>query len=113
SDLSISRLCSAKRSRHPVVQGHHRHPEEGPPVRKAAIALTAFLGGLLIVLCLGAGTASAQEDGEAVQGTLVSAGQPVAGVKIDVKAEGGAAVGSAVSDDTGKWRVGRSEEHTS
>jgi neutral amino acid transport system permease protein len=75
-------------------------------VRKAAIALTAFLGGLLIVLGLGAGSASAQEGGEAVQGTLVSAGQPVAGVKIDVKAEGGAAVGSAVSDDTGKWRVG-------
>jgi branched-chain amino acid transport system permease protein len=74
-------------------------------VRKAAIALTAFLGGLLIVLCLGAGTASAQEDGEAVQGTLVSAGQPVAGVKIDVKVEGGVAVGSAVSDDKGKWRV--------
>jgi branched-chain amino acid transport system permease protein len=74
-------------------------------VRKAAIALTAFLGGLLIVLCLGAGTASAQEDGEAVQGTLVSAGQPVAGVKIDVKVEGGVAVGSTLSDDTGKWRV--------
>jgi neutral amino acid transport system permease protein len=74
-------------------------------VRKAAIALTAFLGGLLIVLCLGAGTASAQEGGEAVQGTLVSAGQPVANVKIDVKVEGGVAVGSAVSDDKGKWRV--------
>lgn len=74
-------------------------------MRKAAIALTAFLGGLLIVLCLGAGTASAQEDGEAVQGTLVSAGQPVANVKIDVKVEGGVAVGSAVSDDKGKWRV--------
>ncbi len=74
-------------------------------MRKAAIALTAFLGGLLIVLCLGAGTASAQEGGEAVQGTLVSAGQPVANVKIDVKVEGGVAVGSAVSDDKGKWRV--------
>ena len=74
-------------------------------VRKAAIALTAFLGGLLIVLGLGAGSASAQEGGEAVQGTLVSAGQPVAGVKIDVKVEGGVAVGNAVSDDKGKWRV--------
>jgi neutral amino acid transport system permease protein len=74
-------------------------------VRKAAIALTAFLGGLLIVLGLGAGSASAQEGGEAVQGTLVSAGQPVANVKIDVKVEGGVAVGSAVSDDKGKWRV--------
>lgn len=74
-------------------------------MRKAAIALTAFLGGLLIVLGLGAGSASAQEGGEAVQGTLVSAGQPVAGVKIDVKVEGGVAVGSTLSDDTGKWRV--------
>lgn len=74
-------------------------------MRKAAIALTAFLGGLLIVLGLGAGSASAQEGGEAVQGTLVSAGQPVANVKIDVKVEGGVAVGSAVSDDKGKWRV--------
>jgi len=74
-------------------------------VRKAAIALTAFLGGLLIVLGLSAGSASAQEGGEAVRGTLVSAGQPVANVKIDVKAEGGAPVGSTVSDAKGKWRV--------
>jgi neutral amino acid transport system permease protein len=74
-------------------------------VRKAAIALTAFLGGLFIVFGLSAGSASAQEGGEAVRGTLVSAGQPVANVKIDVKAEGGAPVGSAVSNDKGVWRV--------
>jgi branched-chain amino acid transport system permease protein len=75
-------------------------------VRKAAIALTAFLGGLFIVLGLSAGSASAQEGGEAVRGTLVSDTKPVAGVKIDVKAEGGAPVGSAVSNDKGVWRVG-------
>jgi len=74
-------------------------------VRKAAIALTAFLGGLFIVLGLSAGSASAQEGGEAVRGTLVSAGQPVANVKIDVKQEGGAPVGSAVSNAKGVWRV--------
>jgi branched-chain amino acid transport system permease protein len=79
--------------------------EEGRPVRKAAIALTAFLGGLLILLGVGSSTASAQSGEEALQGTLTSAGQPVPGVKIDVKAEGGAAVGSAVSDAQGKWRV--------
>ena len=74
-------------------------------MRKAAIALTAFLGGLFIVLGLSAGSASAQEGGEAVRGTLVSAGQPVANVKIDVKQEGGAPVGSAVSNAKGVWRV--------
>jgi neutral amino acid transport system permease protein len=75
-------------------------------VRRAGIAFTAFLGGLFLFLGLSATSASAQDEGEeALQGTLTSAGEPLAGVKIDVKVEGGEAVGSDTSDARGKWRV--------
>ncbi len=75
-------------------------------MRRAVIAFTAFLGGLFLFLGLSATSGSAQEKGkEALQGTLISDGKPVAGVKIDVKAEDGAAAGSDRSDAKGKWRV--------
>lgn len=73
-------------------------------MRKAAVALGLLLGSLLLLLGTGATSAWAQED-EGVQGRLRHEGEPVAGVTIDVTAEGGAGVGTAQSDDEGKWLV--------
>lgn len=78
---------------------------EAHQVRRAVIILTAFLGSGLILLGLGAGSAAAQEDGQAVLGTVISEGEPLEGVRIDVATEDGEGVGSATSDAQGQWRV--------
>ena len=72
-------------------------------MRRAVIALVAFVGSL-VLLGLSAGGASAQGE-EAVQGALRSAGEPVPNVQINVATEADQPVGSDTSDAQGRWRV--------
>ncbi|WP_259403192.1 MULTISPECIES: ABC transporter permease subunit [unclassified Microbispora] len=69
-------------------------------MRRAVIAFTAFMGGLVFLLA-----APAWADGEALKGTLQNQGQPVNGVKISVVAEDGKPVDDATSGADGKWEV--------
>ncbi|MEO3862923.1 branched-chain amino acid ABC transporter permease [Acrocarpospora sp. B8E8] len=72
-------------------------------MRRAVIAFTAFLGGVILLLSAGAGTAWAE--GEGLRGTLTFQGQPVNGVKITVTTESGAPVAEVTSDAKGAWEV--------
>lgn len=74
--------------------------KEGAPLRRAVIAFTAFLGGLVFLL-----SSPAWADGEALKGTLQSQGQPVNGVKISVTSEDGKPVGDTTSGADGKWTI--------
>lgn len=69
-------------------------------MRRAVIAFTAFLGGLVFLL-----SSPAWADGEALKGTLQNQGQPVNGVKISVAAEDGKPVADATTGADGKWKV--------
>ncbi|WP_432932616.1 ABC transporter permease subunit [Microbispora sp. CA-135349] len=70
-------------------------------MRRAVIAFTAFLGGLVILLT----SSAAWADGEGLRGTLQSQGQPVQGVKITAVTEADAPVGDAATDAEGKWEI--------
>jgi branched-chain amino acid transport system permease protein len=72
-------------------------------LRRAVIIFTAVLG--FLFASLGLGATSALAEGETLQGTLINASQPVAGVKITVSDEGGTSVGDATSGSDGKWSV--------
>jgi neutral amino acid transport system permease protein len=72
-------------------------------LRRAVIIFTAVLG--FLFTSLGFGATSALAEGEALQGTLINAGQPVAGVVIKVSDEGGTSAGEATSGADGKWVV--------
>lgn len=72
-------------------------------MRKAAVTLGLLLGGLFILL--GSGVTSAWAEGEeAVQGVLRYQGEPVQGVNINVSTTGDEPIGTAISDQEGKWR---------
>ncbi|GIF37830.1 branched-chain amino acid ABC transporter permease [Actinoplanes xinjiangensis] len=72
-------------------------------MRRAVIIFTAVLG--FLFTSLGLGATSALAEGEALQGTLINAGQPVANVVIKVSDEGGTSAGEAKSGPDGKWVV--------
>jgi neutral amino acid transport system permease protein len=72
-------------------------------LRRAVIIFTAVLG--FLFTSLGFGATSAFAEGEALQGTLINAGQPVSGVAIKVFDEGGTSAGEATSGADGKWVV--------
>lgn len=72
-------------------------------MRRAVIMFTALLGALFFALGVNATSAYAAE-GEALQGTLVSGSQPVAGVKITVS-QNGQQTGSVESGADGKWSL--------
>jgi neutral amino acid transport system permease protein len=72
-------------------------------LRRAVIIFTAVLG--FLFTSLGFGATSALAEGEALQGTLINAGQPVANVVIKVSDEGGTSAGEAKSGADGKWVV--------
>ncbi|MCT9930569.1 branched-chain amino acid ABC transporter permease [Planotetraspora sp. A-T 1434] len=69
-------------------------------MRRAVIAFTAFLGGLVLLL-----SSPAWADGEALKGTLQNQGQPVNGVKISVTTQDGKPVAEVTSGADGKWQV--------
>jgi neutral amino acid transport system permease protein len=69
-------------------------------LRRAVIAFTAFLGGLVFLL-----SSPAWAEGEALKGTLQNQGQPVNGVKISVVAEDGNPVSTVTTGADGKWEV--------
>jgi neutral amino acid transport system permease protein len=72
-------------------------------LRRAVVMITAFLASLFFALSLGA--TSAQAEGEGLQGTLTSQGQPVAGVTVKVSTQQGQLVGQGQSGPDGKWSV--------
>jgi neutral amino acid transport system permease protein len=72
-------------------------------LRRAVIIFTAVLG--FLFTSLGFGATSALAEGEALQGTLINAGQPVANVVIKVSDQGGTSAGEAKSGADGKWVV--------
>ncbi|MEV5411802.1 branched-chain amino acid ABC transporter permease [Thermopolyspora sp. NPDC052614] len=72
-------------------------------MRRAVIAFTAFLGGLIFLLAAGAPAAWAEDEG--LRGTLQYQGQPVNGVKISVATEDGKPVGDATTAADGTWEV--------
>ncbi|MFC5830915.1 branched-chain amino acid ABC transporter permease [Nonomuraea insulae] len=72
-------------------------------MRRAVIAFTAFLGGLIFLL---AGPAQADPaDCQGLRGTLTFQGQPVNGAKIAVTDEGGQPVETVTSNAQGTWEV--------
>ncbi|MFG1701951.1 branched-chain amino acid ABC transporter permease [Nonomuraea sp. M3C6] len=72
-------------------------------MRRAVIAFTAFLGGLIFLL---AGPAYAgPADCQGLRGTLKLQGQPVNGAKIAVTTEGGQPVKEVTSNAQGTWDV--------
>jgi len=72
-------------------------------LRRAVVMITVFLASLFFALSLGA--TSAQADGEGLQGTLTSQGQPVAGVTVTVSTPQGQSVGQDQSGPDGEWSV--------
>jgi neutral amino acid transport system permease protein len=82
--------------------------------RTAPAVLMAVLGLALLVLGLGAGPASAQEDGPAIgmQGDLVHKGEPVRGVQVTVATPGGRQVGEDTTNAQGEWSVPLDEAGT-
>lgn len=72
-------------------------------MRRAVIAFTAFLGGLIFLLASGATAAWAEDEG--LRGTLQNQGQPVNGVKISVATEDGQPVGEATTGADGTWEI--------
>lgn len=73
--------------------------------RRALLGLAAFIGALAFTVGLGAAPASAQTGGEAVRGVFRYQGEPVQGIRVNVAAESGAAVGTATSDAQGRWTL--------
>jgi neutral amino acid transport system permease protein len=71
-------------------------------LRRAVIAFTAFLGGLVILL---AAPAHAADPDQGLRGTLKLQGQPVNGVKIVVTTEDGKPVKEVTSNAQGSWEV--------
>lgn len=71
-------------------------------MRRAVIAFTAFLGGLILLL---AAPALAAEPEQSLKGTLTFQGQPVNGVKIVVTTENGQPVQEVTSSAQGTWEV--------
>jgi neutral amino acid transport system permease protein len=71
-------------------------------LRRAVIAFTAFLGGLVILL---AAPAHAADPSQGLRGTLKLQGQPVNGVKIVVTTEDGQPVKEVTSNAQGSWEV--------
>lgn len=71
-------------------------------MRRAVIAFTAFLGGLIFLL---AAPAQAAVDDQGLRGTLKLQGQPVNGVKIVVTTEDGKPVKEVTSNAQGTWEV--------
>ncbi|MFI6598579.1 branched-chain amino acid ABC transporter permease [Nonomuraea sp. NPDC050536] len=71
-------------------------------MRRAVIAFTAFLGGLIFLLAV---PAQAAVDDQGLRGTLKLQGQPVNGVKIVVTTEDGKPVKEVTSNAQGTWEV--------
>lgn len=71
-------------------------------MRRAVIAFTAFLGGLILLLAV---PAHAAEPEQSLRGTLTFQGQPVNGVKLVVTTASGQPVQEVTSDAQGKWEV--------
>lgn len=71
-------------------------------MRRAVIAFTAFLGGLILLLAV---PAHAAEPEQSLRGTLTFQGQPVNGVKIVVTTESGQPVQEVTSNAQGTWEV--------
>ncbi|MEV4070318.1 branched-chain amino acid ABC transporter permease [Nonomuraea fuscirosea] len=72
-------------------------------MRRAVIAFTAFLGGLIFLLAVPAHADPA--DCQGLRGTLKLQGQPVNGAKISVTTEGGQPVEEVTSNAQGTWDV--------
>jgi Branched-chain amino acid ABC-type transport system, permease components len=72
-------------------------------LRRAVIALTAFLGGLILLLASGAPAAWAED--ESLKGTLQYQGRPISGVKISVASEDGQPVDEATTGADGTWEI--------
>ncbi|GAA3606489.1 hypothetical protein GCM10022419_109150 [Nonomuraea rosea] len=72
-------------------------------MRRAVIAFTAFLGGLVFLLASPAYAGPA--DCQGLKGTLKLQGQPVNGAKISVTTEGGQPVKEVTSNAQGTWDV--------
>jgi neutral amino acid transport system permease protein len=72
-------------------------------LRRAVIAFTAFLGGLIFLLASPAYAGPAECQG--LKGTLKLQGQPVNGVKIAVTTEGGQPVKEVTTNAQGTWDV--------
>lgn len=72
-------------------------------MRRAVIAFTAFLGGLIFLLASPAQAGPAGCQG--LKGTLKLQGQPVNGVKIAVTTEGGQPVKEVTTNAQGTWEV--------
>lgn len=72
-------------------------------MRRAVIAFTAFLGGLIFLLA--SGTPAAWAEDESLRGTLQYQGRPVDGVKISVASEDGQPIGEATTAADGKWEI--------
>jgi len=72
-------------------------------LRRAVIAFTAFLGGLIFLLA--SGTPAAWAEDESLRGTLQYQGRPVDGVKISVASEDGQPIGEATTAADGKWEI--------
>ncbi|GGT41915.1 branched-chain amino acid ABC transporter permease [Nonomuraea spiralis] len=72
-------------------------------MRRAVIAFTAFLGGLIFLLAAPAQAGPAGCQG--LKGTLKLQGQPVNGVKIAVTTEGGQPVKEVTTNAQGTWDV--------
>jgi neutral amino acid transport system permease protein len=73
-------------------------------LRRAVIAFTAFLGGLVFLLA-GPAHAGPANCEQGLRGTLKLQGQPVNGAKIVVTTEGGQPVKEATSNAQGTWDV--------
>ena len=72
-------------------------------MRRAVIAFTAFLGGLIFLLA--SGTPAAWAEDESLRGTLQYQGRPIDGVKISVASEDGQPIGEATTAADGKWEI--------
>jgi len=72
-------------------------------LRRAVIAFTAFLGGLIFLLA--SGTPAAWAEDESLRGTLQYQGRPVDGVKISVTSEDGQPIGEATTAADGTWEI--------
>ncbi|WP_433442128.1 ABC transporter permease subunit [Nonomuraea sp. CA-141351] len=72
-------------------------------MRRAVIAFTAFLGGLVFLLAVPAQASTA--DCQGLRGTLKLQGQPVNGAKIAVTTESGQPVKEVTSNTQGTWDV--------
>ncbi len=73
-------------------------------MRRAVIAFTAFLGGLVFLLA-GPANAGPVDCEQGLRGTLRLQGQPVNGVKIAVTTEGGQPVQEVTTNAQGAWDV--------